>query len=427
MKRSNRFWSVCALVLTLALLCGVAINAAAGTGTIPQEEIESLIGTTTDASAVTSPMIEVANGAKKSVVGVNNYQVMTSSIYGYGSRNRSTTTTETLVGTGSGVVISKYGHVLTNYHVIESAVSVRVTTDAGDEIDAEVVASDEDKDIAVLLVPGLDLEPVPLGDSDSLQVGEWAIVIGNPLGEDFARSVTVGVVSALDREVTDSAYDRYGRRTTIKNSMIQVDAAINSGNSGGGLFNVLGQLQGIPARKYASNSFFSTTTVDNIGLCIPINVAKPLIQEALEAYNADDVASKVAEKEQKEQEQAKLQNGLSGKPRLGVSVVSLTESNNAVQQHILPAGSWITVVEDGSPAKEAGLQVDDIVVEIDGEIIRSSTDMISKIGTYNEGDTLKIKVYRIPGLSQAEYVSDIGEGEYVDVEVTLRMIDEVGM
>ena len=107
------------------------------------------------------------------------------------------------------------------------------------------MATDPELDIAVLQVPDLNLPAVPLGDSDKLQIGEWAIVIGNPLGEEFERTVTLGVVSALDREVKDSAVDRYGRRYAKTNQMIQVDAAISSGHSGGGMFNVLGKLQGI--------------------------------------------------------------------------------------------------------------------------------------------------------------------------------------
>ena len=122
-------------------------------------------------------------------------------------------------------MISEYGHILTNYHVVEDASRVTVS-DGENEYDATVVVSDESKDVAVLLCPELKATPATLGDSDKLQAGEWAIVIGNPLGEDFFRSTTVGVVSALEREVETDSTDKYGRKTTTTNSMIQVDAAI---------------------------------------------------------------------------------------------------------------------------------------------------------------------------------------------------------
>ena len=115
-----------------------------------------------------------------------------------------------------------------------------------------------------------------------------------PLGQEFDRTVTVGVVSAFNREMQGQRTDRYGRRGTVTNEMIQVDAAINSGNSGGGLFNTLGQLQGIPSAKLdSSRSFFATTQIDNIGMCLPINAAKPLIREALEKYDDSTVTKAV--------------------------------------------------------------------------------------------------------------------------------------
>ena len=319
------------------------------------------------------------------------------------------------------MVITNYGHVLTNFHVIEDSTRVTVTI-ANDESEheAKVVGYDSDLDIAILHVPGLNLPAVPLGDSDQLQVGEWAIVIGNPLGEEFARTLTVGVVSALDREVTDTIYDRYGRRTSITNTMIQVDAAINSGNSGGGMFNVLGQLQGIPSRKYSASGYLTTTTIDNIGMCIPINVAKPLIEKVLQEYNDDESARKAANNNEN------IENPLQGKRRLGVTVSSIISSQ---ARGLLPAGALVRTVDEGSPAAQGGVKPGDIIVEVNGVITASSDAVIAQVQGHNEGDTMKLKVYRDQGVadqinSATIDLTKVGDGEYIELTVILRVVDD---
>lgn len=418
-KRIHWAGHIAVLAALVMVLCTVLTAVAAtNKGVLSSTEIGEIINTTTDSSLITSPFISVANTAKQSVVGVNNYQQVSSynNYFGYGGRQQRTTQ-EQLAGTGSGVVVTKYGHILTNFHVVEDASRVTVTS-GEDEWEATVVGTDETLDIAVLYVPKCTLAPVVLGDSDQLQVGEWAIVIGNPLGTELERSMTVGVVSALDRSVTDTTTDRYGRRTTINNQMIQVDAAINSGNSGGGMFNVLGQLQGIPARRMESSTLLTGRTVDNIGMCIPINVAKPLLQSVLEDYAGITVAS---ENGSGSASSATSPVG-NDSPRMGVSVQTLSSTNSAVQTGVLPRGAWVMEVEDDSPAKEAGMQTYDIIVEVDGTVISSSTDLTSLIATHKEGDVLKVKVYRAQGIAEAEYVSDIGDGEYIDLSVELRVI-----
>ena len=202
-KRSSMYLGVLAVLLAVVMISATLMNAGAASNSITDEEIDAIVNTTTDTSKITSPFIEVANQVRNSVVGVNNYTTTTSYYgygFGYGYGGRPNEQRETLAGTGSGVVISNYGHVLTNYHVVEGATRVTVTA-ANDESehDAQVVGYDADLDIAVLEVSGLNLTAVPLGDSDQLQVGEWAIVIGNPLGESFARTLTVGTVSATAR------------------------------------------------------------------------------------------------------------------------------------------------------------------------------------------------------------------------------------
>ena len=426
-KHSSMYFGLLAVLLAVVMIATTLINAGAASNTISEAEIDAIVNTTTDASQVTSPFIEVASQVRNSVVGVNNYTTTSSFYgfgYGYGYGRRNSEPRESLAGTGSGVVISNYGHVLTNYHVVEGASRVTVTTATDEsEHEATVVGYDSDLDIAVLQVPGLNLKAVSLGDSDQLQVGEWAIVIGNPLGEDFARTLTVGVVSAIDRTVQDTTTDRYGRRTVINNTMIQVDAAINSGNSGGGLFNTLGQLQGIPARKYSSNGFFSAS-IDNIGMCIPINVAKPLIEQVLKDYDGSAVNAADAARNG---DQPTVNSPLQGKPRLGVTVSTFNGTNN-----VLPQGAVVKDVDEGSPAANGGIQPGDIIVEVDGTIISSHTALTQKLAGYNEGDQIAVKVYRDEGLasqiSQSSIdLSQCGNGEYVELTVTLRVIDDLNM
>ena len=412
------------LAITLAavlLISAVAI--AADDQKISQEDIDAIINTTTDASQISSPFTAVANKVRDSVVGINNYQMQRNNYYnyygfgfGYGGygRGNNNANEEVLYAKGSGVVVTSYGHVVTNYHVIEDATRITVTiADSDKEYDAQLISYSEDEDIAVLLVPDLPVEPVQMGDSDQLQVGEWAIVIGNPLSDVFARTVTVGVVSALNRNITDTSYDRYGRRTNITNSMIQVDAAINSGNSGGGMFNTLGQLMGIPARKYSSSGTFSSASVENIGMCIPINAAKPYIREALEKYNGSSVTTRNGAQD------AAL---TSNRPMLGVTVFTQTNVND-----VLPNGAIVSKVNDGSNAQRAGIQVGDVIVEINGTTIGSSTELVSFIQNCAENDTLTVKVYRAPGMDQA--ITDKGvdltnvEKEYsADYYLTLEVV-----
>ena len=420
--KKNRLWGLAALLMTaIMVFSAISLSAGADSKMLSENEINCIVGASTDASQVSSPFTQVAAQVRNSVVGINNYQNVTSYYgYGFGYGRGENQTTEKLVATGSGVVITKYGHVLTNYHVVEGAARLTVTVADDDEEHAAVVAGyDADKDIAVLQVEGLDLAPVALGDSDALQVGEWAIVIGNPLGEEFARTVTVGVVSALNREVTDSNYDRFGRRYTTTNTMIQVDAAINSGNSGGGMFNVLGQLQGIPARKYASPGFSSSSTqVDNIGMCIPINVAKPLIEEVLRSYDGTPVTTN--------SQSASANDSMLSKPRLGVTVKTLSSQVSEK----LPMGSYVAKVEEQSPAAEAGIKVGDIIVAVDDEVCSSSTALIAKLQEYNEGDVITVKVFRAEGMEQfadqnSIDLDKVGDGEYVDVSVTLRVISDM--
>lgn len=378
-------------------------------------------GTTDTANTVviTSPFTEAIKEVKSSVVGVSNYQMVRYSTggswsWGFGYDRGESTTQEVEAATGSGVVIAE-DTVLTNFHVVEDASSLKITT-GDNEFDATLLAYDENLDVAILKADGLNLPAVTLGDSDTLQVGDWAICIGNPLGEQLAGTTTVGIVSALNREVSSTTTDKYGLRGTVTNTMIQVDAAINSGNSGGGMFSVNGELMGIPTLKY-TGSAFSGKTVEGIGMCIPINAAKPLIEDVLNGKvtgNATAGASTNA---------SGNTDLLNGKPRMGITITGINTSSAAVRSGQLPNGVYVTEVEEGSPAAEAGMQAADIIVDADNTVITSTSQLQEIIAEKNAGDTVEIKVYRVPGLADLTDADEIPEGEYITMTVTLEVVD----
>jgi serine protease Do len=369
-------------------------------------------------------------------VGVNNYTTVTNNYgsygsfgdfgfpfnfpfgygYGYGDdygseRGRDEEPEDRLSGSGSGVVVAQ-NYVLTNYHVVEDASRLEVVS-GENTYPAVVAGSDESLDLAVLRIEGeFPIQPVVLGDSDVLNIGDWAICIGNPLS--FTGTTTVGIISALNREITNSTTDLYGRRIESVNLMIQTDAAINAGNSGGGMFNVAGELIGVPSMKY-TGSYMSATSVEGIGMAIPINVAKPLLEDVLSGKTNDA--------------QANQQNNTSlttaDKPRIGVTVANLNTNLSAVANGVLPNGAYITEVEAGSPAEKAGLVPGDIVVEIDGTIIKNTNAMISLLQNKQAGDTANMKVYRVEGLNEMETFDEIPEGEYIDIVVELAILDSV--
>lgn len=350
---------------------------------------------------VTSPFTAAIAEVRDSVVGINNYQMVryrnNNNRYGgfgfgfgfgfgypYGSTEPETevTETETLAATGSGVVVAdKY--VMTNYHVTEKAsrLTVSLPHDDGsdaDELDAVLVAHDENLDVAILYCADLKLSPVALGDSDSLQIGDWAICIGNPLSSTFSRTVTAGIVSGLNRSVSsnNTTTDKYGRKTKVSNAMIQIDAAINNGNSGGGMFAVTGELMGIPTLKY-SGSTSSGASIDGIGMCIPINSCKEMIEDVVSNHKTSDPDA------DPQQAAASAGMDMTGKPRMGITMTSLNSSNGnlsyavryGIYYGILPNGVYVSAVDEGAPAAAAGIQPGDIIVEVNETIISSSSQI----------------------------------------------------
>ena len=258
---------------------------------------------------------------------------------------------------GSGFIYSEDGYILTNYHVVEDSSSITVTTYDGTAYKAEVVGYDSDNDVAVLRVDAEGLKPVTLGSSDELRVGDEVLAIGNPLGE-LTFSLTKGWVSALNREVTLSS------GTTM--DLIQTDTAINSGNSGGALFNMYGEVVGITNAKYSSSGYSSSASVDNIGFAIPIDSVKRIVTEIIEYGHAV-------------------------KPYMGVSIYTVTSE---MQDYGLPQGAVVNEVSAGSPAAEAGLKKNDIITSVNGETVTTSSELKRIISRSTPGDRLVIGVYR---------------------------------
>ena len=263
----------------------------------------------------------------------------------------------TAAASGSGFILTEDGYILTNFHVIEDSNSITVTAYDGTTYDATVVGYDESNDIAVLKVEAEGLTPVVLGDSDDLNVGDTVVAIGNPLGE-LTFSLTSGVVSALDREVTMSS--------GVTMDLIQTDCAINSGNSGGALFNLYGEVIGITNAKYSGSGSSGQASIDNIGFAIPINSVRNIVESIIE-------------------------NGYIVKPYIGVSV---TDVSAETQSYGLPQGAAVKEVTEGSPAEQAGLQVNDIITRVGDTEITCSDDLVSLVKECQAGDELVMQVYR---------------------------------
>lgn len=257
---------------------------------------------------------------------------------------------------GSGFIYSSDGYIITNYHVIESASSIKVTLYDGMSYDAQLIGYDESNDVAVLKIDAKDLTPVTIGDSSNLNVGDSVIAIGNPLGE-LTFSLTSGAVSALDREVTMS--------NNVTMELIQTDCAINSGNSGGALFNLYGEVIGITNAKYSGSSG-SGASIDNIGFAIPINSVRSIVDSIIE-------------------------KGYVAKPYIGVMVSDV--SDEAIS-YGTPAGAAVASVTEGGPAEKAGLQANDIITAVDGKAISGKSDLSSIIADHAAGDKLTLSVYR---------------------------------
>ena len=343
-------------------------------------EVSSATNNTTGSTinqTATEVITDVTSAVEKvssAVVGITNIQKVAPNFWNQGTGSAEA------VGSGSGVVykIEKdFAFIVTNYHVIDGAEQIEVTLDDGAKVEAQLVGGDIWTDLAIISIPSEGIETVAqFGDSDVLKQGETVIAIGNPLGLEFYGSVTTGVISGKDRSVpVDLNEDGVEDWST---EVLQTDAAINSGNSGGALINIAGDLVGINSMKIAQSS------VEGLGFAIPINSAIPVIEQ-LEKH------------------------GEVQRPTMGISLVDLTEVPAYYQQQTLQLpeevmnGVVISQVVRGSAADKAGLKQYDVIVEMDGQKIENAIELRKHL--YNEktiGDTLQIKVYRAGKIVEAQ-------------------------
>ena len=254
---------------------------------------------------------------------------------------------------GSGVIISTDGYIMTNSHVVEDSNDIVVTLRDGTRHPAQMVGFDRRTDVAVIKINATDLTPAIFGDSDNVVIGDLAVVIGNPLGE-LGGTSTVGIISALNRELQIE-----NRHLTV----MQTDAAINQGNSGGGLFNQNGEFVGlVVAKSYGAG-------VEGLGFAIPINIAKPLAMNIIE-------------------------NGfVAGRPQIGIVMTSIATEEEMARHNVALPGIYITEVL-AENARAAGLQAGDMLHYIQGVGISSFDDVTSVVQSHNIGDTLEVTVIR---------------------------------
>ena len=305
-------------------------------------------GTAVSSSGMTTS--QVSEMVSPSVVVITTEQVVYSQWSWYGQNQVES-------GAGSGVIISSDGYILTCAHVVSGASQITVTI--GDtDYTATVVGEDDTSDVAVLKIDATGLTPATVGDSDSLSVGDSVLAVGNPLGE-LGGTVTSGIVSALNRSVTIQ-----GTSSTNTMSLIQMDASVSPGNSGGGLFNMNGELIGLVNAKSSSSD------AEGLGFAIPINDAIQVAQDLLE-------------------------NGyVSGRPYMGITYIAVTDAQTAAQLNVNAYGVYVVDVVQGGPADKAGLKAGDRIVSIDGNEIAQKDDLGTLMQQHTAGDTLSITVAR---------------------------------
>ena len=361
-KKKNSIWKksgvkVTALLLACALVGGgagfggAALARSVGVGggtaihqsdrTVQEVTVKKVTGQTLMTPA------EVYASTVGSVVSINCSAVSTNI---FGQRVES-------ASSGSGFVITQDGYIVTNHHVVASASSVKVTMYDGKEYSAAVVGSDSDYDVAVLKVETTGLQPVTLGNSADVNVGDTVLAIGNPLGE-LTFSMSQGIVSCCDRAINVSG---------TPFNMIQVDASINPGNSGGPLMNLYGEVVGIVSAKYSS---YSNTAVEGLGFAIPIGDVKAVITDIME-------------------------NGqITSKPSMGITAGTMTRQMATQYQIDKDNGVFVYSVDKGGAGEKAGLRMGDVITKVDSMEITSMEDLTAAKKGHRAGDTVTVIYYR---------------------------------
>ena len=356
----------CTLLGGAAGLGGAALFAARAKTEVPQPQPNqtTIYETQREPTVVTVANIAAGKELSPAEVYASNLNACvgitvstTTNIFGY---------TTTSAATGSGFVISSDGYIVTNYHVIKEAagstgVPISVAFQDGKTYEAKLIGGEEDNDVAVLKIEATGLTPVVLGDSDHLVVGEAVYAIGNPLGE-LTSSLTDGLVSALDRVITTGSSD-----DSTSLNMLQTNCAINSGNSGGPLFNRFGEVIGITTAKMSGSSSGSAS-IEGLGFAIPINDVKDIIRDLIE------------------------HGYVTGKPYMGVSVSTVSATDT--KRYNLSVGAYVEAVEAGSCSEKAGLQVGDIITAINDTEITTHSALVAAKAMYRAGDTVTLKVVR---------------------------------
>lgn len=330
---------------------------------------------------------EIVSKMTPSVVGISaTFVVQTQNDYsgfggfgGYFGFGNGGTQTQEAVGTGTGVIMSEDGYIITNAHVIYdstsgygAATSVEVQlSDQETVYPAEIVAYDVESDLAVLKVDQAGLTPAEFGNSDECQVGELVVAIGNPLGLELQNTVTCGIISAMNREITINDKEM---------TLIQTDTAINSGNSGGPLINSAGQVIGINSAKMSSSYSSSSATIEGIGFAIPITEAKEIVDDLI-TYGY-----------------------VTGRPQLGITCQDVSEAVS--QAYNIPVGAYVISVTEGGAADQAGIQIQDVIIAVDGQTITSTEELNDYKNEHDAGDQVILTIVRA--------------GQQIDVPVTLQ-------
>ena len=360
------------LKITALALCCALVGGAVGGGTV--WAVSRGGGNSTSVNVSSRPATQVSINTVDGKTPMTDAEVYAANVNSVVSINVTGTSGTNFFGqpvqtasAGSGFVLTKDGYIVTNYHVVKDADTVKVTMYNGDAYEAKYIGGDEDYDIAVIKVEAADLPAVTLGDSTTLNVGDHVLAIGNPLGE-LTFSMSGGMVSSVNRAINVDG---------TPFNMIQTDTSINPGNSGGPLLNSCGEVVGIVSAKYSS---YSNEAVEGLGFAIPINDVIAMIQDI-------------------------MTNGyVSNKPFLGITPMSMTEQMAAQYRYDVTTGVFVCSTEDGSAAEKAGLQMGDVITKVDDTDIRTVEDLNAAKKKYSAGDTATLTVYR--------------GGETIQVEIT---------
>lgn len=353
-RRALKF-AACALAILLIAMGGGYLGSVIGNQTngitgASNNGGSTLVQTSNGYDQQEATMVEqVAAATANSVVEITTESVTTGNYFQQ----------QIVSGAGSGVIISADGYIVTNNHVIADASRITVTLRDGSQYEATLVGTDPKTDIAVIKVDATGLSPAVMGTSGDLNVGEPAIVIGNPLGQ-LGGTVTNGIISALDRQITLD-----GQVMTL----LQTNAAINPGNSGGGLFNQNGELVGIVNAK-SGNTTGENVSIEGLGFAIPIDIAKPVIEDLMQ-YGY-----------------------VQGRIDLGMTLIDIDDAMTAMMYRLDSTGVYVLQVTDGSNAQQAGIQSGDRIVTVNGTEVSTESEINAILDDLQVGDQITIELER---------------------------------